>query len=294
MLSISNMHHACIVGCVSALAAFVLAGCGGGGSTITTTTTTTAIPMKAHPSFKVVTYNLYWWCMSGKNNAPGKSCPQYANDKGFHMIWDKMKQYGPFDLVGFQECDDASKMFNGVGYGQTHAWKQGPSDIGMGYDKTKFDPLGDFNSTQIEVDQWGPRYIAWIRLKQKDGGANIFFANTHGPLPGPHGSMDGPHGHLVAEHYIKAVADNIQPGDAMVVTGDFNALPQNTEIWDLNSTWTLAANDRTTHFDHIYMQNATTKVVDWDDHNGAPSDHSILWADLAALTPAFEQAEIIM
>lgn len=249
--------------------------------------------MKEHPPFKVVTYNLYWWCVSGKNNAPGQSCPQFAGDKGFHQIWDKIKQNGPFDLLGFQECEDASKMFNGIGYGSTHAWQQGPADIGMGYDKTKFDALGEFNSTQVEADQWGPRYIAWIRLKQKEGGANIFFANTHGPLPGPRGSMDGKHGHLVAQNYIKAVADHIQPGDAMVVTGDFNALPINTEIWDLNSTWTLAANDRTTHFDHIYMRNSTTKRLSWDDHNGLPSDHSILWADLAALTPLSERTEVI-
>jgi len=280
-----------LVGAVLGLTALVLTGCGGSGNKPTgTTITTTGHPS---PSFKVLTYNLYWWCMSGETNPGGQSCPRYAGDKGFHEIWANIMNYGPFDLVGFQECNDASKMFNGVGYGSTHSWKQGPADIGMGYDKTKFDPLGDYSSRQVAVDQWGPRYIAWIRLKQKDGGATIFFANTHGPLPGPHGDVDGKHGHEIAQNYIKAVADNIQPGDALVVTGDFNALPKDAEIWDLNSTWTLAANDRTTHFDHIYMKSATTKLIDWDDHNGAPSDHSILWADLAALTPATEQTEVI-
>lgn len=289
------------------LTAVVLTGCGGGGGPSPAPTPKPPAPpagptppptppppppMKEHTPFRAVSYNLFWWCMSGGPNHGGKTCPQYAGGKGFNQIWAKMKEFGPYDLVGMQECDDASKMFNGIGYGATHEWKQGPADIGMGFDKTKFDKLGDWGSAQYSGDQWGPRYIAWIRLKQKDGGANIFFGNLHGPLPGPAGSMDGKHGHEVAASLTKIVAANIQPGDAMVITGDFNALPFNTEIWDLNKTWDLAANDKTTHFDHIYMNANTTKRKDWNSHNGAPSDHSILWADLQALTPLKDGSEI--
>lgn len=197
------------------------------------------------------------------------------------MLYDKIKQFGPHDLVGLQECEDAAKIGGGIGYGITHEWRQGPADIGMGFNKEKFDKIGDFQSKIVGKDQYGDRYLAWVRLKFKDSGATLFFGNTHGALPGPFGNC----GHDLAKNYIQTVKDNIQPGDAMVITGDFNCLPADAEIWDLNKTWTLAANDRTTHFDHIYIDSKTTRANSWDDHNGAPSDHSILWANVSALVP---------
>lgn len=190
-----------------------------------------------------------------------------------------MKKFGPFDLVGLQECDDANLIANGLGWGASHEWKQGPEDLGMGYDKSKFERLGEFQAAKYAKDQYGDRQIAWVRLRQKKDGATIFFGNVHGPLPGPEGSMDGKHGHEVAGNLIKIVEDNIQPGDALIITGDYNALPQNDEIKDFNAKWGVGANDHTTRFDRIYILNETTNKVSEGDFLGSPSDHSILYGE---------------
>jgi endonuclease/exonuclease/phosphatase family metal-dependent hydrolase len=276
------------IGIALGLMGAMLSGCGGGGGGSPTPppgptsppTPAPPPPMEAH-RFRVVTYNLYWWCTS---DGDGR-CPQFAGGKGFQGLYDKVKQNGPFDLVGMQECEDAMKMGTGFGYGDSHEWHQGPTDIGMGYNKSKFEKIGDFQNKQVSEDQWGKRYLAWVRLKYIGSDATVFFGNTHGALPWIHGDCDGKHGHEMAKNYIDTVKANIQPGDAMVVTGDFNCMPQNVEIWDLNATWNLAANDKTTKFDHIYMINTTTQKDSSDSTNGHPSDHSILWADLSALTP---------
>ena len=51
---------------------------------------------------EVVTYNLYWWCVSDEYG----NCPQYAAGKGFQQLYSRLRENGPFDLIGFQECDD--------------------------------------------------------------------------------------------------------------------------------------------------------------------------------------------
>ena len=50
----------------------------------------------------MVTYNLYWWCVSDEYG----NCPQYAAGKGFQQLYSRLRENGPFDLIGFQECDD--------------------------------------------------------------------------------------------------------------------------------------------------------------------------------------------
>ena len=59
-----------------------------------------------HADAKVVTYNLYWWCVSDEYG----TCPQYAQGKGFEQIYSRLKENGPFDLIGFQECDNPGPM----------------------------------------------------------------------------------------------------------------------------------------------------------------------------------------
>lgn len=242
---------------------------------------------------KVVTYNLYWWCVSGRPNTGGKHCPQYEGGKGFAQLYSKMSTYEPYDLIGMQECEGANaaqQIGSGIGYGTSHEWHQGPVDLGMGWNKDKFEKLGDYNSTPIGQDQWGVRYLSWIRLKSKSSPHTIFFANTHGPLPGPYSNCDT----NVAKSYIKTVADNIHPKDALIVTGDFNCIGVGKEINYLSTHWTLAANDATTHFDHIYIRNTTTRADKSESHNGHPSDHSILIATISAMTPKEGASSVVV
>ena len=55
---------------------------------------------------KVVTYNLYWWCVSDEYG----NCPQNKDGKGFQKLFARIQQNGPFDLIGFQECDDVGRL----------------------------------------------------------------------------------------------------------------------------------------------------------------------------------------
>ena len=55
---------------------------------------------------KVVTYNLYWWCVSDEYG----NCPQNKDGKGFQKLFARIQQNGPFDLIGFQECDDVGHL----------------------------------------------------------------------------------------------------------------------------------------------------------------------------------------
>jgi len=297
------MQRTLLIGVALGALVVMLSGCGGGGPITTTTTPApgpTAAPtppppppMKAHP-FRVATYNLYWWCTS---DGDGR-CPQFAGDKGFQQLAARVNKFGPFDIIGMQECNDANKMASELGWTDSHEWYQGQDgqrDIGVGFSKTMFERIGDWQSKQIGEDSYGPRFFQYVRLKHKESGGTVLVGNTHGPLPW-HGDCNGKNGHEVAKNFIDAVNSYIQPGDSMVVTGDFNCINKDIEIWDLNATWTLGCNDRTTRFDHIYMKNTTTSVSKCDDQSthgvGGPSDHALTWADMAMLTPIMHASEV--
>jgi endonuclease/exonuclease/phosphatase family metal-dependent hydrolase len=209
-----------------------------------------------------------------------------------------VKQFGPFDIIGMQECNDATTMQREFGYTDSHECRQGNDgqrDIGVCFDKTKFEKIGEWQSKQVSEDQYGPRFFQYVRLKHKESGGTLFLGNTHGALPW-HTDCNGAGGDQKAKAFIDAVNSYIEPADSMVVTGDFNCINKDKEIWDLNATWTLACNDRTTRFDHIYMKNTTTSVSKCDDQSlhgtGGPSDHALTWADMALLTPIKDESEV--
>ena len=61
---------------------------------------------------QVVTYNLYWWCVSDEYG----NCPQFAQGKGFAQLYSRLRQNGPFDLIGFQECDNPGPVIWGIAW----------------------------------------------------------------------------------------------------------------------------------------------------------------------------------
>ena len=61
---------------------------------------------------QVVTYNLYWWCVSDEYG----NCPQFAKGKGFAQLYSRLRQNGPFDLIGCQECDNPGPVIWGIAW----------------------------------------------------------------------------------------------------------------------------------------------------------------------------------
>jgi endonuclease/exonuclease/phosphatase family metal-dependent hydrolase len=229
-------------------------------------------------------------------------CPQFAHDKGLHQLAARVKQHGPFDIIGMQECEDVNKIASELGWMDSHEWHQGSgirgeADLGVGFNKTMFEKIGDWQAKKVAEDAYGPRYLDYIRLKHKESGGTLFLGNTHGALPW-HTDCSGAGGDQKAKAYIDAVNAYIEPGDSMIVTGDFNCINRDEEIWALNATWTLACDDKLTQFDHIYMKNTTTSVSKCDDQSrhegGGPSDHALTWADMAMLTPIKDASEVLV
>lgn len=275
-------------------------------TTTATTSTTTTTGEPVWHAIRVLSYNLYWWCTSGVKNDWGGQCPQYANGEGFRQLYNVMNKYGPYELIGLQESDDADH-FLGDFFKQTPAgWKtefwmhQGPEDLGMAYDTSVFTPLTEYKAEVIGSDIYGLRQMGYIRLKFIGSDATVFFANTHGPLfrcGDPHvDDATKAIGVAVAKNFSRVVTENAVPGDALIFTGDFNCNEQTTEMEFLHNIWSMAARGSggISMFDHIFIDDkgqypgkdfpdkgirVTTELTE-GSKRGRPSDHDILWANI--------------
>ncbi|CAJ1365644.1 unnamed protein product, partial [Effrenium voratum] len=158
----------------------------------------------------VVTYNLFWWCVSDEY----KNCPQYKDGLGFEKMYRTISD-NPADLLGLQECDDVVQVIKGAGL-QGYDYYAPPkgNDAPMAWSQ-RFERLEGPQSVWVAKDKWGDRFLNWVRLKDHTTHTAIFFANTHGPL-----KQCGDN--IVAENYLKAVEGAKKAGDQVVFTGDFN------------------------------------------------------------------------
>ena len=55
----------------------------------------------AEQHLTVASYNLYWWHVSQFNNWEG--------------LFERLRSHAPFDIVGFQECDDVVSVLHNIG-----------------------------------------------------------------------------------------------------------------------------------------------------------------------------------
>lgn len=279
-----------------ALLALALSGCGGGGGggtttstttappgpTTTSTTTTTAPPYGA--SVKVVNYNLFWWCVSGNpQHLPERNnerCNRYEGGKGFQELYQRIDDQKPFDLIGFSEVINLPQIMDGIGLADTFdsftAPPQSPgiNDAGFAWSNEKFEKLGDTNSDLMCNDQYGSRYLTTQRLKVKETGETLIFANTHGGLV----HCDGELGMQVAKNFDAAIAKYRQPEDSVIATGDFNCLPSSTQMTEIGKNFTRF-HDKTMQYDNIIRSN-WVRMDKNETFNAPPSDHSIISATL--------------
>lgn len=167
---------------------------------------------------KILTYNLYWWNLfrnrHGANGMAGKNIAAYGKDV-------------PFDLMGFQECEDVSWPLRDAGMTDdftTFAHPAPPIAIALAYRHAVFSELGRGEAEVAEdgaAQHYGRRNVIWVRLQHKTSGKTVFFINHHGPTPVNSGGICGAEG--TAYNILKVIGENAKVGDHVVLTGDFNA-----------------------------------------------------------------------
>merc|ERR1712039_869803 len=150
--------------------------------------------------------------------------------QGFAKIYEKVKNGGdgPFDLIGFQECDNVAQIIGGAGSTGRFDYYDAPGDAKMAWDNQKYVKIGGPGSVWIASDQYGNRYMDWVRLRVIATGQTIFFANTHGPLNGC--------GTDLGQNYVNAINNNKDSADRVVLTGDFNCGSSTAAIQTLAGT----------------------------------------------------------
>jgi len=230
---------------------------------------------------QVISYNLYWWCVSDEYG----NCPQFKNGRGFGMLYDTIKRNGPVDLIGLQECDNVAQILGGSSMASSFSYYAAPGDGPMAWNNQKFFKIGGPGQVWVANDQYGSRFMNWVRLQVQGSSQTIFFANSHGPLNGCGPDLGG--------RYLAGINANKQPGDTVILTGDFNCGSNTAAIGTIASVLQNdATGDSYGGADHIFSSRGVQ--VQWQGHvNGGPSDHSLLKAvlGLPRSTSSFAEPE---
>jgi len=121
-------------------------------------------PPRADSNVKVLTYNLWWWNLfkqrKGNNGEAGKNIAAFAKD-------------APFDLMGFQECEDVSwplRDAKSAGMSDEYTTIVGRYATAIAYRTSAFTQL---ETGQVDVAEdvpgkfhFGKRVAQWVRLTQ--------------------------------------------------------------------------------------------------------------------------------
>merc|ERR1711990_798102 len=112
-----------------------------------------------------------WWNLFGNqhgaNGAAGKN----------------MQAYGPYDLMGFQECEDINWVLQDAknagmpGTYTEHHIYEGSVNVCMAYNSNVFDELGygrDFVAEDRKDMHYAKRVAHWVRLRHKQSGKIVF------------------------------------------------------------------------------------------------------------------------
>lgn len=219
----------------------------------------------------VVSYNLFWWCVSDQY----RNCQANADGAGFDKLYERIKLNHPFDLIGLQECNDVKKIVHNTGYADCLDYYQPPvkegNDVAQAWNKNKYRKISE-GTEVVAADRYGKRRVNFVRLEIRMGGT-IFFANTHGPLE----QCAGENGRKIGDAYVEVINKYKHKDDLVVFTGDFNCGQFTDTMKQLNSRLSQAAvGNSYDGADHIYTNGL--KVLSKASVKGEPSDHQLLKA----------------
>jgi len=179
---------------------------------------------------KILTYNLFWWNLFGVRNGNGNSAGNLIRDSG------------PFDFMGFQECSDVQHVLNTAGLAGEFTGYSPANAIGMAWNNRDWRELakGYVDVAEDSHLQWyGVRSAVYARLQHRHTGKITLLVNHHGPLP-THvpGGICGPE--ATAYNILRLIGERAHHGDAVFLLGDFNAYKDATTFVELQKYLTLA------------------------------------------------------
>jgi len=217
---------------------------------------------------KVLTYNLYWWNLFDIENDLG--------GKPFRLISGSMDP--PYDVMGFQECEDPHYVLRKAGLEDHYHAIKGEMAICMAFRRDRWSMLtsGQLNVAEDRKDQYfGQRAAQFIRLHHTATGRTVFFMNHHGPLPVDSGGRCG--GAATAFNIMEFIARNARPKDAIILVGDFNADGKSATVQQLKRRLEeLFRGSVDGGIDHVFGNLPVSSVVKAVNLGNGGSDHDAL------------------
>lgn len=220
---------------------------------------------------KVLSYNLFWWNLFGHRGGNGRSAGRLIARTG---------QPEPYDIMGFQECDDAWRILGDAGLADEYGFVSKGMAIAIAYRRAHWSVLehGMWEVAEDRPEQWyGKRAAQYARLRHKNGRV-VFFVNHHGPLPVGTGGKCG--GRATAYNLLRTIASNAHTGDQIIMVGDFNANAHTSAIQALDAKMhRVFSGVAIGGIDHIYSNCGDVQhVVSTRNLGAGGSDHDALSA----------------
>jgi len=213
---------------------------------------------------KAITYNLFWWNLFGQRGGNGGSAGKLV--KG--AAGDE-----PFDLAGFQECDDPNWIMGDAGMpGDDYDYVRWGSNT-LAFNKGRFEKLasGEDKFAQDFGHFNYKRGAHWARLQERATGNNIFVMNHHGPLPVNTGGICG--GEATAYNMLNLIERHSEPSDALLFMGDFNADGGSQTVQTLKGYMHHVMND---WVDNFFSNCGGHAVKETQNLGSGGSDHNAL------------------
>ncbi|CAE7831758.1 PEPKR2 [Symbiodinium sp. CCMP2592] len=230
-------------------------------------------------TIKALSYNLFWWNLYGVRRGNG--------DSAGHLIRAETVEDGLFDVMGFQECENGVRVLEPVGLMDSYEVMQGMHAVCLAYRKGAWSLLSS-GSEDVGEDMkshyYGRRGVVWMRLVHNATGRKLLFANHHGPLEVNSGGDCG--GDSIANNLIEVLRNSSEPGDAIILVGDFNANSASLTIQTLWSRMVLLYGGGSFGgVDNIFGNMDSASVVSRKNLGSGGSDHDAISVTVSLGTP---------
>lgn len=214
---------------------------------------------------RVLSYNLFWWNLFGLRGGMWGSAGNLIRDAG------------NLDILGFQECEDVRRVIADAGLSDSFEVQPGIHSVANAWRRSVWEVLAR-SSTDVAEDRWeqhyGRRTVVWVRLRHRVTEKVVFFMNHHGPLPVDTGGLCG--GAATAYNLLRVIGVNAFKGDAVILTGDFNANHRSQTVTTLSRWLHLDYTGQSFGGVDNFLSNDCAEVMDRANLGNGGSDHEAL------------------
>jgi len=232
---------------------------------------------------KVLSYNLFWWSLFDHGHPWMQRVYAQTNGNAATQLISAANAQDPFDVMGFQECNDGDWLMKVTGLAAEYGVFRDRACC-MAYRKASWTVLAKGVATAAEDPKYGDRPAQWMRLRNLQTGAVVFFLNHHGPIPIDQGGKCG--AAAVGYNILQVIAGNARPGDAIVAVGDFNAHQGSATIQQIQRhLYRVFGGTADGGIDHIFSNMGVGAVAATANLGGGGSDHDAISAVLQRGAP---------